>query len=174
MRQAHPSFFASSCGGHRVARERPVSEKARAMVRAYACRPVSAASRLSGGPCGSTPSGFGLVLFGRCVQPCEGADEGQRLGAGLGGRRGRMIHRHRGGIEGMFGQRRVARRVGQPSATFGLPCTAVALLYYIGVYARAIPLRADASHRRALSLFIPYNGNTSLLVCHGEGKCGKV
>ena len=39
-----------------------------------------------------------------------------------------MIHRHRGGIEGMFGQRRVVRRVGQPSATFGLPCTAVALL----------------------------------------------
>ena len=29
---------------------------------------------------------------------------------------------------------------------------------------------ADASHRRALSLFIPYNGNTSLLVYQGEGK----
>ena len=79
-------------------------------------------------------------------QDAEGADEGQRLGAGLGGRRGRMIHRHRGGIEGMFGQSRVARCVGQPSATFGLPCTAVALLYYIGVHARAIPLWGEG-HR---------------------------
>ena len=32
-------------------------------------------------------------------QDAEGADEGQRLGAGLGGRRGRMIHRHRGGLK---------------------------------------------------------------------------
>ncbi len=172
MRQAHPSFFASSCGGHRVARERPVSEKARAMVRAYACRPVSAASRLSRGPCGSTPSGFGLVLFGRCVQPCEGADEGQRLGAGLGGRRGRMIHRHH-----EVGDRFVMRRAHVRQTAFGPGKAALYSLFapYI-IYRRTQvcePLLgggADASHRRALSLFIPYNGNTSLLVYHEEGK----
>ena len=155
MRQAHPSFFASPCGGHRVARERPVSEKARAMVRAYACLPVSAASRLSGGPCGSTPSGFGLVLFGRCVQPCEGADEGQRLGAGFGGRRGRMIHRHRGGLkecsvrEGSHGV--------SASLRPRLDCHVRPWhsLYYIGVHARAIPLRGRRKPQARLVPFHP-------------------